>query len=100
MQMGDLGSSLSDVVIHFGYGAVFFLVFLESAGVLSELLELPIWDNSESLRCSCSASFCPRLGCCCCFCGFFFSERFDFADMLDLRLISPFCCRCPFDCRL
>jgi membrane protein DedA with SNARE-associated domain len=33
MQMGDFGSSLSDVVVHFGYGAVFFLIFLESAGV-------------------------------------------------------------------
>src|SRR5262249_60258839 len=31
--MGDFGSSLSDLVVHFGYGAVFFLIFLESAGV-------------------------------------------------------------------
>jgi membrane protein DedA with SNARE-associated domain len=33
MQLGDFGSALSDVVVHFGYAAVFFLVFLESAGV-------------------------------------------------------------------
>ena len=31
--MGDFGSSLSDLVVHFGYGAVFILIFLESAGV-------------------------------------------------------------------
>jgi membrane protein DedA with SNARE-associated domain len=33
MQLGDFGSALSDVVVHFGYGAVFVLVFLESAGI-------------------------------------------------------------------
>jgi membrane protein DedA with SNARE-associated domain len=33
MQWGDFASALSDVVVHFGYGAVFFLIFLESAGV-------------------------------------------------------------------
>jgi membrane protein DedA with SNARE-associated domain len=33
MQLGDLGAALSDIVIHFGYGAVFVLIFLESAGV-------------------------------------------------------------------
>jgi membrane protein DedA with SNARE-associated domain len=33
MQLGDFASALSDVVVHFGYGAVFFLIFLESAGV-------------------------------------------------------------------
>jgi membrane protein DedA with SNARE-associated domain len=33
MQLGDFGSALSDVVVHFGYGAVFVLIFLESAGV-------------------------------------------------------------------
>jgi hypothetical protein len=32
MQLGDFGSALSDVVVHFGYGAVFVLIFLESAG--------------------------------------------------------------------
>ena len=32
MQLGDFESALSDVVVHFGYGAVFFLIFLESAG--------------------------------------------------------------------
>ena len=31
--MGDFGASLSDLVVHFGYGAVFILIFLESAGV-------------------------------------------------------------------
>jgi len=31
--MGDFGSSLSDLVVHFGYGAVFILIFLERAGV-------------------------------------------------------------------
>jgi membrane protein DedA with SNARE-associated domain len=31
--MGDLGATLSDVVIHFGYGGVFLLILLESAGV-------------------------------------------------------------------
>ena len=33
MQLGDLGAALSDIVIRFGYGGVFLLVFLESAGV-------------------------------------------------------------------
>ena len=33
MQLGDFGSALSDFVVHFGYGAVFVLIFLESAGV-------------------------------------------------------------------
>ena len=33
MQFVDFGSALSDVVVHFGYGAVFFLILLESAGV-------------------------------------------------------------------
>ena len=33
MQFADIGSALSDVVVHFGYGAVFLLIFLESAGV-------------------------------------------------------------------
>ena len=33
MQIADFGSALSDVVVHFGYGAVFVLVFLESASV-------------------------------------------------------------------
>ena len=33
MQLGDFGSALSDVVVRFGYGAVFVLVFLESAGI-------------------------------------------------------------------
>ena len=33
MHFVDFGSALSDVVVHFGYGAVFFLIFLESAGV-------------------------------------------------------------------
>jgi membrane protein DedA with SNARE-associated domain len=33
MQLGDIGAALSDIVIHFGYGAVFVLIFLESAGV-------------------------------------------------------------------
>ena len=33
MQFVDFGSALSDVVVRFGYGAVFFLIFLESAGV-------------------------------------------------------------------
>ena len=33
MQLGDFASALSDVVVHFGYGAVFVLIFLESAGV-------------------------------------------------------------------
>jgi membrane protein DedA with SNARE-associated domain len=33
MQLGNFGSALADVVVHFGYGAVFVLIFLESAGV-------------------------------------------------------------------
>ena len=33
MQFVDFGSALSDVVVRFGYGAVFFLILLESAGV-------------------------------------------------------------------
>ena len=33
MHLVDFGSALSHVVVHFGYGAVFFLIFLESAGV-------------------------------------------------------------------
>ena len=33
MHLGDLGAALSDFVIHFGYGGVFLLIFLESAGV-------------------------------------------------------------------
>src|SRR5262245_49724172 len=33
MQLGEFGSALSDVVVHFGYGAVFVLIFLESAGI-------------------------------------------------------------------
>ena len=33
MQLVDFGAALSDVVIRFGYGAVFFLILLESAGV-------------------------------------------------------------------
>ena len=47
MQFVDFGSALSDVVVHFGYGAVFFLIFLESAGV-----PLPGETLSASLVCT------------------------------------------------
>jgi membrane protein DedA with SNARE-associated domain len=33
MELGDLGAAISDVVMHFGYGGVFILVLLESAGI-------------------------------------------------------------------
>jgi hypothetical protein len=52
-----------------------------------DLSASPIWDNSDSLRFCCLASFCPRLACCC-FCGLPFSERFDFADIFGSRLLS------------
>src|SRR5262249_44889054 len=43
-----------------------------------------MWESSDSLRCSCSASLCPRLACCC-FCGLFWLALFNFAMFASVK---------------